>query len=67
MGLRDTGFAGTQKLECTVEQRLGISGRVCGDTGFAGTQKIECAVEQRFGISEKCSVVHVDVVSINTD
>ena len=26
----------TQKLECAVEQRLGISGRVCGDTGFAG-------------------------------
>ena len=29
---------GTQKLECAVEQRLGMSGRVCGDTGFAGTQ-----------------------------
>ena len=38
--LGDTGFAGhfagTQKLDCTVEQRLGVSERVCGDTGFAG-------------------------------
>ena len=25
--LRDTGFAGTQKLECAVEQRFGISER----------------------------------------
>ena len=42
-------FAGTQKLECTVEQRLGISGRVCGDTGFAETQKLECVVKAAFG------------------
>ena len=40
-GTRGT-LCGTQKLECTVEQRLGISGRVCGDTEFAGTQKLKC-------------------------
>ena len=61
-------FAGTQKLECAVEQCLGISGRVCGDTGFAGdTETRVCSQSSVLGISERDSVVHVDVVSINAD